>query len=603
MPRSRRDLGRRVPPRGRARPDNRARPNDRARPDNRARPKELQLRLGVMVTVLGLGFSLLTLRVGQVQVLSADRLEALGEGQRIRTIELPAERGSIFDRNGLELALSVRQQTVWANPRAISDPFGSAKALAPILGIEEARLVERLSRDAAFVYLARKVDDAVAERVKKLEIIGVDFIPEPERFLPAGTLASSLIGRVGIDNIGLSGLESQYESSLAGEPGTLVAERDPRGRPIPGGQRAFEPSRAGTDLVLTIDRSLQHQTEKALASQILTANADGGTAIVMEVGTGEVLALANLARAQTGPEVDSGSSPPVGPAIANRALTSVHEPGSVNKMITVAAVLEEQLVAPSSRLVVPDRLQVADHLFTDHDPHATANWSVTEILAQSSNVGAIKLGQKLGKDRLDHYLRSFGFGAPTGLGYPGESGGILLATDKYSGTSLATVSLGQGIAVTAMQMLAAYNTIANGGEYVAPKLIRATVESEGELRPTPDSRRRRVVSERVAEQVSTMLSEVVRNGTGELAAVEGYTVAGKTGTARKPREGARGYEPGAYIASFAGFVPAESPGLAAIVLLDEPKPIYGGVVAAPVFAEIVRYALRHFRIPPPAAGA
>jgi cell division protein FtsI (penicillin-binding protein 3) len=565
----------------------------------RAGQRDLSLRLGAMVTCLALGFGLLTLRVGQVQVLSADRLEALGEDQRIRTVELPAERGSIFDRNGRELALSVRQQTVWANPRVISDPFGAAKKLAPVLGLDEYKLLERLSRDAAFVYVARKVDDAAAEAVKKLQLPGIDLIPEPERFLPAGTLAQSLIGRVGVDNLGLSGLEVQYESSLAGEPGRVVAERDPRGRTIPGGQRAFEPSRPGTDLVLTIDRSLQHQTEKALASQILSSNADGGTAIVMEVGTGEVLALANLAR----PTGESESPHPVGPAPSNRALTSVHEPGSVNKMITVAAALEEQLVAPSSRMNVPDRLQVADHLFSDHDPHPTANWSITEILAQSSNIGAIKLGQQLGKERLDHYMRSFGFGAPTGLRFPGESAGILLDTDKYSGTSLATVSLGQGIAVTAMQMLAAYNTIANGGEYVAPKLVRATVEPEGGLVPTPESTRRRVVSEKVADQVATMLGEVVRTGTGELAAVEGYTVAGKTGTARKPKEGARGYEAGAYIASFAGFVPAESPGLAAIVLLDEPKPIYGGVVAAPVFAEVVRYALRHFRIPPPSSGS
>lgn len=559
----------------------------------------MRLRLGAMVMALAMGFGLLTLRVGQVQVLSADRLEALGEDQRVRTLELPAERGSIFDRNGRELALSLRQQTIWANPRVISDPFGMAKTLAPIIGVDEDKLVERLSRDAAFVYLARKVDDSVAEQVKNLKLPGIDLLPEPERFLPAGTLASSIIGQVGIDNEGLSGLESQFNSRLAGEPGTLVSERDPRGRPIPGGERAFRPSEAGTDLVLTLDRSLQHQTEKALASQILSANADGGTAIVMEVGTGEVLALANLARAGAD---DPDTAPPVGPAGANRAVTTVHEPGSVNKMITVAAALEEGLVSPSTELLIPDRMLVADHVFSDHDPHPTANWSVTEIMAQSSNIGAIKLGQKLGKDRLDSYLRDFGFGAPSGLDFPGESSGLLLDPDKYSGTSLATISLGQGIAVTAMQMLTAYNTVANGGEYVAPKLVRATVEPDGAINPTPDSARRRVVSPRVAEQVSDMLVEVVQRGTGELAAVEGYTVAGKTGTARKPRDGARGYEAGAYVASFAGFVPAESPGLTAIVLLDEPKPIYGGVVAAPVFAEVVRYALRLFRIPPPATA-
>ena len=559
----------------------------------------MRLRLGAMVVALAVGFSLLTLRVGQVQVLSADRLEALGEDQRVRTLELPAERGSIFDRNGRELALSLRQQTIWANPRVIADPFGMAKTLAPVIGVDEDKLVERLSRDAAFVYLARKVDDAVAEQVKELKLPGIDLLPEPERFLPAGSLAASVIGQVGIDNAGLSGLESQFNSRLAGEPGTIVSERDPRGRPIPGGERAFRPSEAGTDLVLTLDRSLQHQTEKALASQILSSNADGGTAIVMEVGTGEVLALANLARSD---EDSPAGAPPVGPARANRAVTTVHEPGSVNKMITVAAALEEGLVSPSTELMIPDRMLVADHVFSDHDPHPTANWSVTEIMAQSSNIGAIKLGQQLGKERLDSYLRQFGFGAPTGLDFPGESAGLLLDTSKYSGTSLATISLGQGIAVTAMQMLTAYNTVANGGEYVAPKLVRATVEPDGAISPTPDSVRRRVLSPRVADQVSDMLVEVVQRGTGELAAVEGYTVAGKTGTARKPREGARGYEAGAYVASFAGFVPAEAPGLTAIVLLDEPKPIYGGVVAAPVFAEVVRYALRLFRIPPPATA-
>lgn len=560
----------------------------------------MRLRLGAMVVAVAVGFGLLTLRVGQVQVLSADRLEALGEDQRVRTLELPAERGSIFDRNGRELALSLRQQTVWANPRVITDPLGAARQLGPILGMEEAKVVDRLSRDAAFVYVARKIDDAVAEEVKALKLPGIDLLPEPERFLPAGTLAASVIGQVGIDNEGLSGLESQFDSRLAGEPGKLVAERDPRGRSIPGGERAFEPSKPGSDLILTLDRSLQHQAEKALASQILTSNADGGTAIVMEVGTGEILALANLERAPVGAPA---GTPPVGPAASNRSVTAVHEPGSVNKLITIAGALQEGLVSPSTELTVPDKMQVADHVFSDSSPHPTSSWSVTEIMTRSSNIGAIKIGQQLGKDRLDFYMRQFGFGALTGLGSPGESSGLLLPPAKYSGTSLATIAIGQGIAVTAMQMLAAYNTVANDGEYVAPKLVRATVEPDGVMTPAPESGKRRVLSPKVAEEVSKMLMEVVRRGTGELAAVEGYTVAGKTGTARKPREGARGYEAGAYVASFAGFVPAESPGLTAIVLLDEPKPIYGGVVAAPVFADVVRYALRLFRIPPPATSA
>jgi cell division protein FtsI (penicillin-binding protein 3) len=251
---------------------------------------------------------------------------------------------------------------------------------------------------------------------------------------------------------------------------------------------------------------------------------------------------------------------------------------------------------------VPGKIKVADHVFTEHDPHPTVQWSVTDIMANSSNVGSIMIGQKLGKDRIDQYLRAFGLGERTGTGFPGESRGIMLDPKKWSGTSIGTIPIGQGIAVTAMQMLAAYNTVANGGEYVAPKLVKATLDATGTPQPTPPSERRRVISERTAKQVTGMLDEVVRVGTGTAAAIDGYTVAGKTGTARKPLENARGYKAGAYVSSFAGFVPAEKPALTAMVMLDEPTPIYGGLVAAPVFAEITRYGLRQFRIPPPAVA-
>ena len=538
-------------------------------------------------------FLLLAARVVQVQGVSADRYSAFGESQRVRDVALPADRGAIFDRNGRDLALTVRQSTVVADPRLVEDPLGAARALAPVLGADPAMLRDRLTRDAAFVYLARTVDDDVAAQVTAMALPGVSLIEEPERFLPAGDLALPLLGKVGTDNEGLSGLETQYEDRLAGKPGKIVVERDPRGGEIPGGVRQFDPSARGDDLVLTLDRSLQYETERALAAEIVGSNAKGGTAIVMQTRTGEVLALANLQAGENG-------APPR-QADKNMAVTNVFEPGSVNKVITISAALEEGIIRPTDVLDVPGNIKVADHVFTEHDPHPLAKWSVTDIMANSSNVGSIMIGQRVGKGLIDKYLRDYGFGTKTGLGFPGESRGILLDPKKWSGTSIGTVPIGQGLAVTSMQMLAAYNAVANGGTWIEPKMVRATVDNEGRRHPTPASKTRPVVSARTAQQVTAMLTEVVRVGTGKAAAVAGYNVAGKTGTARKPLEGARGYQTGAYVASFAGFVPAERPEFAIIVVLDQPMQIYGGVVAAPVFSQIAGYALRQYQIPPPPA--
>jgi cell division protein FtsI/penicillin-binding protein 2 len=311
--------------------------------------------------------------------------------------------------------------------------------------------------------------------------------------------------------------------------------------------------------------------------------------------TGEILAVANL-----GVDPDTGEVEALG---ENRAVTASFEPGSVNKVITVAAALEEGLVSPSTELVVPDKLQVGDHEFSDHDPHPTEAYSVTRILTESSNIGTIKLAQQLGKDRFDSYLRRFGFGTKTSLGFPGEASGILLPLEKYNATSLGAIPIGQGIAVTAMQMLTAYNTIANNGVFVPPKLVLETVDATGARHAVPSGEAHRVVSESTATQMRDMLANVVREGTGTRGGITGYTVAGKTGTARKPING--GYEDAQgnyhYVSTFAGFVPAERPELSIIVVIDEPAgDIFGGSVAAPVFADLAQYGLRLFRIPPPA---
>jgi cell division protein FtsI (penicillin-binding protein 3) len=550
-------------------------------------------RAMALLVVLSLGLSAIVLRLTQVQAVSADEYEKLGSSQRLRKITLAAERGAIFDRNGVDLALSVNQQTVWANPKVVTDPAGYAAKLAPLLGVEQKTLADRLGqKNVAFVYLARKVDDATAEAVEKLDLDGVDFVPESKRFYPAGTLAAPLLGTVGIDNDGLAGLEVQYDKKLAGKPGELVVEQDPQGRRIPQGFSRLEPAVRGSDLILSIDQSLQYELERALMDAVAAATAKGGLAIVEDTRTGSILAMANV----TGD--GAGAARPSGQHEKNRAVTDVYEPGSTNKVITMAGAIESGLVTPETRFTVPDKLPMANAVFEDHEPHPPISWSVNDILVNSSNTGTIMVGQKLGKVELDRYLRAFGFGRRTDVGFPGEPAGLLLDPDHWYVTSMGTVPIGNGLAVSALQMLQVYVTLANGGLYRTPKLVEATIDENGVRHQVEPAEPHRVVSADTAGKLNTMLTKVVQEGTGSNAAVPGYLAAGKTGTARKPLEGARGYS-GNYVASFVGFVPAQEPRLAAVVVLDEPTPIYGGQVSAPVFARIMQYALRLERIPPP----
>ena len=580
-----------------------ARAYDRPRPSRPGRrvfgrPGRPRLRLGGALLVLLVGFGAIAFRLVEVQALDGDRYTSFGVSQRFQEIALPAARGSIFDRNGYDLAVSLPQQTVWANPQQIERPLEVATALAEPLGLDAAAtttLTGRLSGDGEFAYVARRVDDEVAAAIEGLELPGVAFLEEPKRIAPAGDLARSVLGLVGVDDDGLSGLEKQYDGALTGEAGEMIIEKDPEGRTIPGGEHQREPAQRGDDLVLTIDRSMQYETERALAAQILAKGAKGGTAIVSRPRTGEILAMANFTtEPETGEIVATGN---------NMGVTAVYEPGSVNKVITVAAALEEGLVTPSTELTVPDSLQVSDHLYTDHDPHPTESYSVTRILSESSNIGTIKLAQMLGKDRLDSYLRRFGFGTKTALDFPNEAAGQLLRPEDYSGTSIGSIPIGQGISVTAMQMLEAYNVLANDGIYVPPQLVLERVDADGTRRTVEAGEPRRVVSEATAEQMREMLVNVVAEGTGTRGGITGYSVAGKTGTARKPLpEG--GYQDAAgnyhYMANFVGFVPAEDPELSIIVVIDEPAgDIFGGTVAAPVFADLAQYGLRLFRIAPP----
>jgi cell division protein FtsI (penicillin-binding protein 3) len=548
-------------------------------------------RLIGLLLVLAVAFAAVVGRLTVVQVLSARPYAAMGLSERIHTEILPADRGSIFDRNGNELAMSVPQSTVWADPLLVTDPAQEAETLAPVLGVAEQDVLSRLTQPGQFSYVDRTVPDATADAVRALKLNGIYLLDEPKRFDPDGSLAAPVIGSVGSEDQGLSGLEYEFDSSLTGHAGHLVSEDDPSGKPIPGGFQRLTPATKGSDLVLTLDRSLQYEVEQDLGRQIAATDAKGGMAVVMDTKTGDVLAMASLVNGPDGSGIE--------PAPSNDVLTTVYEPGSVQKLITISAALQEGVIQPTTVLTIPDHIDVAGSTFRDDTSHPVEQWTPTDVLTASSNVGAITIGRRLGGAGLTEYLGKYGEGLPTDLHFPGESAGLLLAPSKWSGTTIATVPIGQGIAVTAMQLVAAYNTIANGGVYVAPRLVRARIDPQGDTVDAPPSPTHRVVSAQVAREMTAMLTEVTRGGTGTAAAIDGYQVAGKTGTAKKTVEGTAGYKAGAYYASFAGFVPATDPAFTAMVVLDEPSNVYGGIAAAPVFHDIATYALRELEVPPP----
>ena len=543
--------------------------------------------LGVVIALV---FALIGVRLVDVQAIDQGHYRQLGVAQRVHTVTVAPERGSIFDRNGNDLALTVAASSIYADPRNITDPAGYAAKLAPLVGIDADTLAARLGQnDKAFVYVARQMDVDVVAKVRALHLAWIGFVPESKRYYPSGTLAAPLLGFVGTDNNGLAGLESGNDKALAGRAGKIQIEQDPKGRELPNGQTTIRSTKRGTDLVLTIDQSLQYQTERVLTEEVTKAKAKGGMAIVADVRTGQVLAMATIDGA-------TATSPahPASASESNRPLTDVFEPGSTNKVVTIAAALEAGLVNANTVLQVPQQITVDGQVYADVDPHPLA-MTVADIVRESSNVGTILIAQMLGKERFDAALRAFGFGAPTGLGFPGEAAGILLPLNQYNATSMASMPIGSGIAVTAMQMLDVYLTVANQGAGRAPQLVSATIDAQGKRHDVASAPTHQVVSSSTASTVAQILSGVVTSGTGVKAQIPGYTVAGKTGTARKPPYDKPPYQ---YVADFVGFAPAQSPRLAAIVVMDSPQgSIFGGDVAAPAFARIMQYALDIERVP------
>jgi cell division protein FtsI/penicillin-binding protein 2 len=547
--------------------------------------------LFVTFTLLFVGMGV---RLVMVQIVEAPRFQALAAQQRERVIPLPAKRGALFDRNGESLAITLDYKMVFVDPAHVTDPVGGAARLASVLHEDPAVLQAKLlgsGPEDRFDFIARQVDPEQAKKIKALHVDGIYFEDEPKRYYPGGRLAAHLLGFVNLEGTAFGGVEGAYDGILAGEPGEMTLEQDPAGTPLPQAEYSQNRAKPGRSLFLTIDKEIQYFTEHTLVEATKQYHAEAGSAIVMRVGTGEILAMANV------PSYDAnrpGDAPPE--AQRNRAVTDVYEPGSAFKIVTASAAIEEGVVTPKSMFTVPYSMPVADRVIHDSHPHPTERMSVTEIIEQSSNVGTVQVGMKLGGADLQRYMKRFGFGSATGLDFPGESPGIMLPRSEWSGSTIGTLPIGQGIAVTPLQMAAAYQTIANGGLWVEPKLLYSTMDAAGRIETASTPAVRSVISRETAAAMRKILTGVVRHGTGIEAQIPGYRVAGKTGTAQKPSPGG-GYGNG-YIGSFGGFAPANRPEIVVFVMLDEPSPIWGGSTAAPTFRSIAEFTLRHLGVAP-----
>jgi cell division protein FtsI/penicillin-binding protein 2 len=548
----------------------------------------IERRLGFLFAVF-LGLLVLGgIRAGWLGVVKAGTLQQAAATQQEAQILVPARRGTIHDRDGTELAVSQPAYTIAATPYLIEDPVDAARRIARVVREPEDEILRQLSRkDTGFVYVDRHVRPSRAQRIQRMELAGLEFIPEFERIYPREWMASQLLGFTGTDGHGLAGLEHSLDELLRGRDGERRLVKDALGDAIE--LRETQRTVRGSDVRLTIDANVQDRTEEVLADLGEEWKPKGATAIVMDPRDGGILALANW------PQVNAnklGDAPAY--ARGNRAIGATYEPGSTFKAFTVAAALEEQEVTPTTPFNLAPTITVADREIGEAHPVGYRTLNTRQILEQSSNVGSVMIGQRLGAERFDGWIRRFGFGSPTGIDLPGEERGILLDLEKYSGSSMGNLPIGQGLAVTPMQMAVGYAAIANGGILRPPHIVE---EVGGREARKPEGKR--IISESTAATVRRMLEGVLGpGGTASGASIEGYVLAGKTGTAEKPDEFG-GYSKTKFVSSFVGFAPAKRPKLLVAVMVDEPQgDIYGGTVAAPAFRSITSFALNYLRIAP-----
>jgi cell division protein FtsI (penicillin-binding protein 3) len=552
----------------------------------------IERRVGLLFACFVLLFVVAISRAAWIQAIQGGSLSADAQNQHTQTVAIPGRRGRILDRRGKELAVSEDAADVIATPYQVKDPADAARRLAPVLHVSEAEILRALAdRSSGFAYLARQVDLSTADRVRKLKLDGIATLPDSRRVYPEGKLAAQVIGTVGVDDQGLTGLEASQNDLLGGANGERQIVLDGLGKEIE--RETVNGAQQGGDLRLTIDAGIQARTEDVLANVAETYHPKGATAIVMDPRNAAVLAMADW------PSLDPSDPSSASPgALGNMATGFTYEPGSTFKAFTVAGALEQHLVTPDSVFDLPPEIQVADRTISDAEERGPESLTVAQILAQSSNVGAVKIGLELGAQRFYQWVRTFGFGDPTGVDFPGEEQGIVPTPSEFSGSTMGNLPIGQGLSVTPIQMAAAYSAIADGGILRAPRLILN--DGDGRVAEPPGHR---VLSRRTATQLRQMLEGVLApGGTASEVTVPGYTLAGKTGTAQIAINGH--YSESQFVASFVGFAPAADPQLLVAVVVDQPQgSYYGGTVAAPAFGEIARFALPYLGIPPDQGGA
>ncbi|MEN9792059.1 MAG: peptidoglycan synthetase FtsI [Actinomycetota bacterium] len=566
--------------------------------------RRVQRGLRLLMAFVTVAMGVLFLRVAALQTVARGDYLEVSLAQRRRETVVKATRGVIFDRNGNELALSVPRSVLYLDPRDVADPAWTVGTLAELLRWDDAKRSDMLARiarpGAKFVYVAREMDLTDARAIMALGIPGLFTYTEPSRQIEGG-VAEALIGQTDPDGLGTSGLELQFDAMLGGRDGTSVRDVDADGRSIAGTSRVSRSPVPGDDIVLTIDKNIQFHVDRVLRERVAGLSAKGGVAIVLETGTGNIIAMSSVRR------MPDGSTTA---ASGNFAMVESHEPGSVAKVLSIGAALNEGAVTPESVFEVPGKRMIDKFLISDAWPHGTEKMDVRRIVRDSSNIGTLMVGEKTGWSTLHRYLEAFGIGRPTGLGYPNESTGRLLPHDKWYGSTKYTITYGYGYSVSPLQLAAAVNTVANKGVYVAPRLVSATIDRSGRRRETDPGETRRVLEESTAFTLTDLLRGVVCHGTGKPAAVRGMDVAGKTGTGYKAQDnGTYVTDQGtrAYFASFAGFFPASDPRVTILVSIDEPDSTsqdrFGGRAAAPVFAQLVPLITHELGIPAPAGGA
>jgi len=522
---------------------------------------------------------------------SSENLTRIALEQQMASVVLPAQRGDILDRNGRELAVGKPAQTVFATPYLLDDPKAAARALCAALKITKKPEIRALEKALAlpgsgFAYVARIVDPALAKAALALDLPGVGAYAEEERSYPMRGSAAQVLGFAGVDGNGLAGVEMTYDKQLAGVAGSEVIVRDPAGHTLRT-VRETQPT-SGQTVRLTLDEDIQYTAEDVLEHTVRSSSATAATAIVMDPRSGEILAMANV------PKVKDNAFGREPAHDRNRCVTDIYEPGSIFKLVTVSGALADGLVKPTTKFTLASSLTLYDRTINESHARGTVTYSVREILQWSSNVGAVTIGMKMGKERLLKWMDAFGFAKPTGIDFPGEAAGIVPPADQWSGTTIANIPMGQGIAVTPMQMAVAFSTVANNGVSVKPRLIAQVGDAVYD-----EVEKHRVIPAKVARDVRSMLATAVAEGTGTEAQIPGYEVAGKTGTAEKALPNGGGYSQTDYVASFIGMVPADHPRLVVLVAVDSPRSsIYGGVIAAPAVQKIMRFALQRLEIAP-----